>query len=304
MPSQGRLGDKSYAPADGHGCIACAHPVIGPAIKGSSDVFVNSLPALRVGDNGVHAACCGPNTWTAVKGSSTVFINGRPAHRMGDQDMHCGGMGQLVEGSSNVMVGDSGAGGGAAGAGAGDADLIAYDPSAVSGEAISALACTQAQTLREAAKSGVPFCEKCTEADALASEAPESNIYSDSDELADVAVSNENIVKAAWDRRRCYHGEDVRMLVTCQEGTREGSIIEVSIYESDVNDPDDVAKRKITGTVKGLECEISYKADWLDMYEAEGDEYEFYFTAVLKGGDSKPAKSKLLYVDLPRFIFI
>ena len=163
MPSQGRLGDKSYAPADGHGCVACAHPVIGPAIKGSSDVFVNSLPALRVGDNGVHAACCGPNTWTAVKGSSTVFINGRPAHRMGDKDQHCGGIGNLVEGSPNVMVGDSGAGGAASGAGAGDAELIAYDPSAVSGEAISALACTQAQTLREAAKSGVPFCEKCIE---------------------------------------------------------------------------------------------------------------------------------------------
>jgi len=61
------------------------------------------------------------------------------------------------------MVGDSGAGGAASGAGAGDAELISYDPSAVSGEAISTLACVQAQVMREAAKSGVPFCEKCTE---------------------------------------------------------------------------------------------------------------------------------------------
>jgi len=150
MPEQGRLKDKSFAPADAHGCGACPHPVTGPAIKGSSNVFVNSLPALRVGDNGVHSACCGPNIWTAVKGSATVFINGRAAHRMGDQDQHCGGIGNLIEGSPNVIVGDSGAGGAAAGVGAGDAMIIS-----------PVLACMQAQTLREAAKSGVPFCEKC-----------------------------------------------------------------------------------------------------------------------------------------------
>jgi uncharacterized Zn-binding protein involved in type VI secretion len=38
-------------------------------------------------------------------GSSTVFINGKAAHRMGDQDKHCGGMGQMIEGSTNVIVG-------------------------------------------------------------------------------------------------------------------------------------------------------------------------------------------------------
>jgi len=300
MPAQGRLGDKSYAPADGHGCNACPHPVTGPAVQGSPNVFVNSKPGLRVGDKGIHSACCGPNMWTAVKGSATVFINGRPAHRMGDQDQHCGGMGNLIEGSPNVMVGDSAAGGAAAGlssAGLSSAGLSSGNDAMLISPA---LACIQAQTLREAAKSGVPFCEKCRETEGLTSEIPKL----DSDELADVPLSNQNIVKAEWDRRRCYHGENVRMLITCREGTREGSIVEVNVYESDVNDPDDVVKTKITGTVKGLECEIHYKADWLDMYEAEGDEYEFYFTAVLKGGDKNPAKSKLLYVDLPRFIFI
>lgn len=108
MPAQGRLGDNSFAPADSHGCPACAHPVIGPAIQGSGDVFVNMLPALRVGDAGVHAACCGPNTWTAVKGSGTVIINYKAAHRLGDKDAHCGGDGKLVQGSPNVFVGESG----------------------------------------------------------------------------------------------------------------------------------------------------------------------------------------------------
>jgi len=105
MPPQGRLGDKSNCPADAHGCPACPHPVIGPAIDGSPNVNVNSRPALRVGDHGIHAACCGPNTWTASKGSGTVFINNKAAHRIGDTDMYCGGVGQLVEGSDNVLVG-------------------------------------------------------------------------------------------------------------------------------------------------------------------------------------------------------
>ena len=105
MPGQGRLGDKSQAQADAHGCPACPHPVTGPAVQGSPDVLVNFLPALRVTDMGIHAACCGPNIWTAVQGSSTVLINFLAAHRMGDADQHCGGPGKLIEGSPDVIVG-------------------------------------------------------------------------------------------------------------------------------------------------------------------------------------------------------
>jgi uncharacterized Zn-binding protein involved in type VI secretion len=105
MPPQGRLGDKSFVPADAHGCVACPHPCTGPAIMGSPNVNVNSRPALRVGDPGIHMACCGPNTWKASAGSGTVFINNKAAHRLGDADQHCGGQGKLIEGSNNVIVG-------------------------------------------------------------------------------------------------------------------------------------------------------------------------------------------------------
>jgi uncharacterized Zn-binding protein involved in type VI secretion len=105
MPAIGRLGDRSLAPVDAHGCPGCPHPVLGPAIIGSPNVLVNGLPALRVGDMGVHASCCGPNMWWATKGSATVLINGQPAHRLGDEDQHCGGKGQLIEGSPNVLAG-------------------------------------------------------------------------------------------------------------------------------------------------------------------------------------------------------
>ena len=105
MPPQCRLGDKSMVPVDAHGCPACPHPCIGPAIVGSPDVLVNNRPAIRVDDRGIHAACCGPNTWTAQTGSATVFINNKAAHRLGDTDNHCGGSGQMIEGSANVITG-------------------------------------------------------------------------------------------------------------------------------------------------------------------------------------------------------
>ncbi len=105
MPGQGRLGDKAQCPSDGHGCVACTHPVVGPAVGGSPDVLVNGKPALRVGDPGVHSACCGPNKWNAKMGSGTVLINGKKAHRLQDMTQHCGGVGKLIEGSGDVITG-------------------------------------------------------------------------------------------------------------------------------------------------------------------------------------------------------
>lgn len=105
MPAQARLGDISSVPVDAHGCPACPHSCQGPAIVGSPDVMVNSMPAIRVGDQGIHMACCGPNMWKATAGSSTVMVNNKPAHRTGDQDQHCGGVGTMQAGSPNVMTG-------------------------------------------------------------------------------------------------------------------------------------------------------------------------------------------------------
>ncbi|MBR58661.1 MAG: hypothetical protein CMH54_11665 [Myxococcales bacterium] len=105
MPGQGRLGDSAHCPADGHGCLACTHSVIGPAVSGSPDVEVNGMAALRTGDPGVHGSCCGPNKWVATGCSGTVFINGLGAHRMGDLTTHCGGKGVLVVASEDVIVG-------------------------------------------------------------------------------------------------------------------------------------------------------------------------------------------------------
>lgn len=105
MPAQSRVGDSSQIDCDSHGCPACPHSCVGPAVNGSGDVNVNGQPALRFQDNGVHSGCCGPNTWVAVNGSDSVFINGRPAHRVGDDDEHCGGLGKMIAGSPDVFTG-------------------------------------------------------------------------------------------------------------------------------------------------------------------------------------------------------
>ena len=109
MPPQARVSDISQvqAPGDAHGCPACPHPALGPAIAGSPDVMVNGLPALRDGDPGIHMVCCGPNTWKAVAGSGTVMFNGKPAHRASkDMQQHCGGIGKISKASLNVETGD------------------------------------------------------------------------------------------------------------------------------------------------------------------------------------------------------
>ncbi|MDH5546859.1 MAG: hypothetical protein OEZ43_14800 [Gammaproteobacteria bacterium] len=106
MAGAARLGDKSHAPADVHGCPACAHPVTGPAVVGSADVLINNMPALRVGDKGIHAACCGSNTWQTTAGSGSVLINNLGAVRLGDSTQHCGGAGNVIDGSTDVLIGD------------------------------------------------------------------------------------------------------------------------------------------------------------------------------------------------------
>lgn len=107
---QGRVKDKASAPHDNKVCDKCPHPVAGPAVQGSPNVFVNKRPALRVNSKGQHNASDShngtPNTWVAKTGSTSVFINGQPAHRMADATEHIGGgTGQLMEGSPNVLVG-------------------------------------------------------------------------------------------------------------------------------------------------------------------------------------------------------
>ncbi|MEE0816913.1 MAG: PAAR domain-containing protein [Desulfovibrio fairfieldensis] len=52
----------------------------------------------------MHSACCGPNTWKTAQGSPKVLINNIPAVRLGDATSHCGGSGNMIEGSPDVII--------------------------------------------------------------------------------------------------------------------------------------------------------------------------------------------------------
>jgi uncharacterized Zn-binding protein involved in type VI secretion len=107
MPEAARLNDIAKGDPHPHGCPGCPHSVQGPIIIGSTDVFINGIPAARVGDIGISTPCCGPNMFEIKMGSFSVFINGKQAARKGDMTMHCSvGTGKINMGSTDVKIGD------------------------------------------------------------------------------------------------------------------------------------------------------------------------------------------------------
>ncbi|MFP8966458.1 PAAR domain-containing protein [Pokkaliibacter sp. CJK22405] len=102
----------------------------GPVAAGAPNVFINGVPAARVGD---RLICNGPPD-SIKQGSATVFINGKPAARQGDGTSH-GGV--VIGGSGNVFIGDQ-------------SYVVPPGPTPVLTE-------FQAMTLRKPA----PFCEEC-----------------------------------------------------------------------------------------------------------------------------------------------
>lgn len=95
MPEATRKGDKST----GHD--ACSATAL---VEGSPDVFINGLPAGRVGDKYASHSCFAhaAHQDNIAEGSATVFINGLAAGRKGDAVK----IGDSVkEGSPDVVIG-------------------------------------------------------------------------------------------------------------------------------------------------------------------------------------------------------
>jgi len=85
--------------------------VAGPIMTGSPNVITGMMPQARVTDMVLCAVPIPPNA--IAKGSLTVFVNNLPAARIGDLTMHGGA---ISTGFPTVIIGD-GTGGGAGGAG-------------------------------------------------------------------------------------------------------------------------------------------------------------------------------------------
>ncbi|MEO7327836.1 MAG: hypothetical protein ABI193_04620 [Minicystis sp.] len=110
MFAAGRRGDRSQV--EEGPCPVCKKPPIGPSTTGSENVLINSLPAARVHDRGLHTAGCPAGAWEADEGAPAVLVNHQNAHRFGDGAAHRGGQrGKLVEGSPNVLIGNRVVGG-------------------------------------------------------------------------------------------------------------------------------------------------------------------------------------------------
>lgn len=95
MPAVARMGDM----CTGHGCW---NPR--PNDEGSPDVFINGVPAHRLGDHWTTHCCFGSmcHASALASGSGSVFVNGRPLGRIGDS-VACGSA--VAEGSPNVFAG-------------------------------------------------------------------------------------------------------------------------------------------------------------------------------------------------------
>ncbi|WP_312376480.1 PAAR domain-containing protein [Stutzerimonas nitrititolerans] len=77
-----------------HTCPKIGHGT-NPATSGSSDVLINNLPTLRVGDT----TACGD---TVVEGIGSILVNGKPIAFLGSATAH-GGV--IITGSGDVLVG-------------------------------------------------------------------------------------------------------------------------------------------------------------------------------------------------------
>jgi uncharacterized Zn-binding protein involved in type VI secretion len=136
-------------------------PHVGGPIMGvcSPNVFIGFQPAARVSDFGMCIPVAMPDP--IIKGSCGVFINGLPAARIGDTCAHGGA---ISTGCPTVLIGESAAGGGGGGGTAKGGQKAVETPPPLSplasGEAMSAPR-IQAKALQAAAASGAPFCAIC-----------------------------------------------------------------------------------------------------------------------------------------------
>lgn len=149
-----RISDMHTCPMVTPGLPPIPHvggPVTGP---GAPTVLIGGMPAAVMGD---MCVCVGPPD-TIIMGSTGVFIGGKPAARMGDPTAH-GGMISL--GCPTVLIGEAGAGGL-------QSPVSPFLMNAALAEMSPKTAAQGSQivTLKEAAKNGTPFCEKCAAAQA------------------------------------------------------------------------------------------------------------------------------------------
>lgn len=142
-----RVGDWHMCPMFDGKSPHIGGPVAPP---GATKVLIGGMPAATMGDKCI---CVGPPD-TIAQGSSGVFIGGKPAARIFDSSMHGG---KIMQGCSSVLIGETG--GGASGLAAMPVEALIEVAKNLPPNAKEKMA--QVVTMKQAAASGTPFCEKC-----------------------------------------------------------------------------------------------------------------------------------------------
>jgi uncharacterized Zn-binding protein involved in type VI secretion len=152
-----RIGDMHICPMVTPGTPPIPHVgglVTGP---GAPTVLIGGMPAAVMGD---MCTCVGPPD-SIIMGSTGVFIGGKPAARMGDPTAH-GGM--IAVGYPTVLIGEI-----MPGSPAGPILPKIMMPILSQMGPATVVQAAQIAAMKEAAKNGTPFCEKCAAAAASTS---------------------------------------------------------------------------------------------------------------------------------------
>ncbi|HXB07031.1 MAG TPA: PAAR domain-containing protein [Puia sp.] len=142
-----RLTDMHVCPMVTPGLPPIPHvggPITGP---GCPTVLIGGMPAAVMGD---MCVCVGPPD-TIILGSTGVFIGGKPAARMGDSCAHGG---TIVLGCPTVLIGETSSASGGGATTEMEAALNNLTPD-------QKQTASQLVAMKDAAATGVPFCEVC-----------------------------------------------------------------------------------------------------------------------------------------------
>jgi len=221
--------------------------------------MTNSRPAFRKDDTGIHAACCNQNTWKAVQGSATVFINNKEAVRLGDQTKHCGGSGNMIEGSDNVMIGGASAGGGGGGSGGGSS-------SAQAGAGTESSAGSQSGTNSNQTGQGAG--------------GGSSSVVPTNENQQDESESDEPqplLVSAKWSQDRVPASTEVNLSAICAEMSGKSATFTIKDADDDT---------KTIATVNGACGESNVEAKWTTPKDGPPGRFVFKVEADGKEADS------------------
>jgi uncharacterized Zn-binding protein involved in type VI secretion len=272
MPAAARLGDNAQVDADAHGCPACPHPATGPVVVGSPDVFINSLPAARQDDLGIHVFCCGPNNFTLQKGSPTIYVNNKPLARLNDTCKHCGGSGPIIAGSPDVMADDG----------------AAPDAATLGSYSQNTLTITNQATDAATGQAGKGAGQQGQAAQGQGGDAAQ-DAKKDQDKSG-------SILSAKWNVQRAANGQEVELQIETKNA--KGSLtIEIWAQSAD-RDQDQKVASDSASAADSIKKKIT-----LSIPAASANSGENFFYYIVKDSTGGEKKSDPLFVDRAPFKF-